>query len=92
MERHKFIDNQDKVYSIRKQCLLLGLNRSSWYYEPVPLSERDKIFMNLLDVQYTKTPFYGVRNMTTYLRNLGYAIGKDHVRTLLRKMGLSDIP
>lgn len=68
--------------------MLLGLNRSTWYYEPAPLSERDKILMNLLDEQYTKTPFYGVRNMTTYLRGLQYAIGKDHVRTLLRKMGL----
>jgi putative transposase len=47
--------------------------------------------MNLLDEQYTKTPFYGVRNMTTYLRSLGYALGKDHVRTLLRKMGLCAI-
>jgi len=91
MERHKFIDNQDETYSIRKQCLLLGLNRSTWYYEPVPLSERDKILMNLLDEQYTKTPFYGVHNMTTYLRSLGHAIGKDHTRTLLRKMGLSAI-
>ena len=45
--------------------------------------------MNLLDEQYTKTPFYGVRNMTTYLRGLQYAVGKDHVRTLLRKMGLT---
>ncbi len=44
--------------------------------------------MNLLDEQYTKTPFYGVRNMTTYLREIGYAVGKDHVRTLLRAMGL----
>lgn len=44
--------------------------------------------MNLLDEQYTKTPFYGVRNMLTYLRNLGYSVGKDHVRTLLRTMGL----
>lgn len=44
--------------------------------------------MNLLDEQYTKRPFWGVRNMTTYLRSLGYSVGKDHVRTLLRKMGL----
>jgi len=47
--------------------------------------------MNLLDEQYTKTPFYGVRNMTTYLRGLQYAVGKDHVRTLLRKMGLTAV-
>lgn len=47
--------------------------------------------MDLLDAQYTKTPFYGVRNMNTYLRQLGYAIGKDRTRTLLRTMGLSAI-
>jgi putative transposase len=81
----------DTDYSVRKQCFIAGLNRSSWYYEPVPLSEEDRILMGLLDEQYTKTPFYGVRNMTTYLRQLGYAIGKDHTRTLLRTMGLSAI-
>jgi len=47
--------------------------------------------MNLLDIQYTKTPFYGVRKMTAYLRSLGYPVGKCHVRTLLRKMGLEAI-
>ena len=47
--------------------------------------------MRLLDEQYMKTPFYGVRNMTTYLREAGYTVGKDHVRTLLRTMGLSAI-
>lgn len=47
--------------------------------------------MNLLDAQYTRTPFWGVRNMTTYLRSLGYMVGKCHVRTLLRSMGLMAI-
>lgn len=47
--------------------------------------------MNLLDEQYTKTPFYGVRNMTLAMRALGFMVGKDHIRTLLRKMGLSAI-
>lgn len=44
--------------------------------------------MNLLDEQYTKTPFYGVRRMTEYLRQVGYNVGRDHVRTLLRNLGL----
>lgn len=47
--------------------------------------------MNLLDEQYTKTPFYGVRKMTRYLNQLGYTVGKDHVRTLLRSMGLEAV-
>lgn len=86
-----FIDNEDKEYSIRKQCHILGINRSARYYKPVAISERDQTLMNLLDEQYTKTPFYGVRNMTTYLRDRGYSIGKDHTRTLLRRMGLTAI-
>jgi len=47
--------------------------------------------MNLLDEQYTRMPFYGVRKMTRYLQERGYAVGKDHVRTLLRFMGLQAI-
>ena len=61
------------------------------YYQPVGTSQGDMLFMNLLDAQYTRTPFWGVRNMTTYLRSQGYQVGKDHVRTLLRRMGLEAI-
>jgi putative transposase len=49
------------------------------------------MLMNLLDEQYTETPFYGVRNMTLAMREQGIAVGKDHVRTLLRKMGLTAV-
>jgi putative transposase len=73
---------------MRWQCRVLGLCRSSWYYQPMPCSERDRTLMHRLDEQYTKTPFYGVRKMTLALRDQGYAVGKDHVRTLLRTMGL----
>lgn len=88
MERHELVDIEDSEYSVREQCRLLDLNRSSWYYEPTPLSEKDKILMDLLDAQYTKTPFYGVRNMKTYLNKAGHTIGRDHTRTLMRKMGI----
>lgn len=48
--------------------------------------------MNLLDEQYTRTPFWGVRNMTSYIKDIGYKeVGRDHVRTLLRRMGLMAI-
>ena len=47
--------------------------------------------MQLLDRQYTATPFYGVNKMTAYLREQHYAVGKDRVRTLLRMLGLQAI-
>ncbi len=47
--------------SIVQQCELLGLARSTYYYEPVPESEENLHLMRLLDEQYTRTPFYGTR-------------------------------
>jgi putative transposase len=44
--------------------------------------------INLLDAEYTEYPFYGVRKMKKFLCESGYAVGFDHTRTLLRKMGL----
>jgi putative transposase len=55
------------------------------------MSEEDKMLMRLLDEQYTKTPFYGVRKMTNSMRKQGHTVGKDHVRTLLRDMGLTAV-
>lgn len=82
------IDRSDKVLSLRLQCELLGINRSSLYYQPIGINGEDLHLMNLLDEQYTKTPFYGVRRMKEYLRRLGYKVGKDRVRSLLRHIGL----
>ena len=47
--------------------------------------------MRLLDQQYTQTPFYGTRRMTTYLNRLGYTINRKRVQRLMRKMGLEAI-
>lgn len=85
------INKNDKKYSIRKQCQLFGINRSSLYYEPVGISEQDQKLMNALDKQHTKTPFYGILKKTKAMKDLGYKVGKDHVKTLLRKMGLETI-
>ncbi len=90
-DRIKLFDKQNEQYSQRKQCELLTINRSSLYYSFRGISERDQKMMNLLDEQYTKTPFYGVLRMREYLKSLGYIVGKEHVRTLLRKMGLEAI-
>jgi len=77
--------------SIRKQCRLLGVPRSSCYYQPVPPDPYDDVLMRLLDEQYTRTPFYGVERMTDWLQRQGHAVGQGRVRRLLRKMGLMAI-
>lgn len=76
---------------ISRQCELLGLSRSSYYYE----SERDDSYnlwlMNLIDEQFTKTPFYGVARMTAWLQRQGQAVNHKRVRRLMRLMGLEAI-
>jgi len=60
--------------SLRRQCALLGLTRSSLYYQPVDDSPETVQLMRLLDEQYTATPFYGVRRMTAWLHHQGYEV------------------
>lgn len=90
-ERLRLVEKSDEEFSLREQIRLLTINRSSVYYKPMGISEYDRKLMNLLDEQYTETPFYGVLRMREHLKSKGYHVGKDHVRTLLRSMGLDAI-
>jgi putative transposase len=77
--------------SLVRQCELLGLARSSAYYQPVGVSETDLRLMRLLDEQYTRTPFYGVRRMTAWLKGAGEPVNHKRIARLLRTMGLAAI-
>jgi putative transposase len=68
---------------------LIGLARSSYYYEAAAESAENLALLRLLDEQYTRTPFYGVRRMTAVLRQRGYPINEKRVRRLLRTLGLT---
>jgi putative transposase len=90
-ERRQWLELGHPRLSIRRQCALLGLARSSLYYQPVPVSAEELQLMRLLDEQYTATPFYGIRRMTAWLRSRGYAVNHKRVARLLRTMGLEAI-
>jgi len=79
------------VLSVARQCALLDLPRSSFYYQPVPVSADDLRLMRLLDEQYTATPFYGSRRMQVALQQAGYAVNRKHVQRLMRTMGLEAV-
>jgi putative transposase len=70
---------------------LLGVARAGLYYEPRPESEENLQLMRLLDEQYTRTPFYGIRRMTAWLQAQGYGVNHKRVGRLLRLMGLEAI-
>lgn len=72
-------------------CELLGMARSTFYFRPKGLNEEDIALMRLIDEQYTKTPFYGYRKMTHWLRNQGFPVNKKRVLRLMQKMGLQAI-
>lgn len=85
------MDPEHPQISIERQCTLLGLARSTYYYQPVPVPEEDLLLMRLLDEQYTRTPFYGTRKMTVWLQGEGYGVDRKRVRRLLHAMGLETI-
>jgi putative transposase len=77
--------------SIVRQCDLVGLPRSTYYYQAQGESEENLTLMRLLDKQYTDTPYYGIRRLTAWLRGQGYAVNHKRVARLLRTMGLETI-
>lgn len=77
--------------SVGKQCALLSISRSSFYYEPKGVSELNLALMRQIDRQFLETPFYGVRQMTWHLRNEGHLVNEKRIRRLMRLMGLMPI-
>lgn len=77
--------------SIGQQCALVGLARSTYYYEPVPEHDENLALMRLLDELYLQRPFYGVPRMTDWLQTLGHAVNHKRVARLMRVMGLQAV-
>jgi len=82
------IDREHKL-PLTRQSEILELSRSSLYYQAVPVSERDLAMMRLIDEIHLKHPFYGSRNLRDELRERGYNVGRGHVSTLMKKMGIA---
>jgi len=85
------VEPQHRQISLRRQCQLLGLNRTGLYYQAVEESTENLQLMRLLDQQYTDCPFYEVLRMTAWLAQQGYSVNPKRVRRLLREMGLMAI-
>ena len=81
------IDKKDSL-PVTRQCEILELSRSGVYYNPVPLRARELEIMRQIDEIHLLYPFYGSRNIRNELWAKGYNIGRDHVRRLMRRMGI----
>ncbi len=85
------LDKEHRGLSLKRQCELLDINRSSIYYNPQPIRQEDLELMKFIDDQYMRTPVYGSRSMRDYLNNKGYPLGRKRVQRLMRLMGLEAI-
>ncbi len=90
-ERRLLIEPGHEELNVVRQCELLDLARSSYYYEPMGESAENLHYMRLIDQQYLRTPFYGSRRMTVCLQSQGYAINRKRVQRLMRRMGLEGL-
>ena len=78
--------------SIRRQCQLVGLNRSTFYWQPAGESPLNLELMRLIDQEYTRAPFYGYRKMTARLNDPhGYQVNHKRVARLMQQMGLQAV-
>jgi putative transposase len=76
---------------VRRQCELLGLSRSSLYYEPIPETAENLRLMRLIDQEYTAHPFLGSRRLLKWLVEQGEEVNRKRVQRLMRLMGLEAI-
>mgnify|MGYP002784079004 FL=1 len=89
VERQRcLIEPEHPHISIVRQCELLEISRSSYYYEPCSESPENLALMRQIDEQYLETPFYGSRRMTAYLQAAGHPVNHKRIQRLMRLMGL----
>ena len=77
--------------SVRRQCSLLSLARSTLYYQPRGESAENLAFMEIIDRQFLETPWYGSRQMARHIQREGHGCGRHRVRRLMRLMRLVPI-
>jgi putative transposase len=87
-QKRRLIEPGYPALSVRRQCEVLGLNRSSLYHGPAGETPEN---LRLIDEQYTAHPFFGSRRVTRWLIERGEGVNRKRVRRLMRAMGLEAI-
>jgi putative transposase len=91
MEKRKLIEPGHKDISISRQCNLLGLARSSYYWKEATEDTYSLTLMRLIDEEYTRHPFLGSRKIARWLSEQGHQANRKRVQGLMRKMGIEAI-
>jgi putative transposase len=83
--------DRDHPLSVTRQAELVGISRGSVYYLPQPVSAADLALMRRLDELHLEHPFMGARLLRDMLRRQGHVIGRKHVSTLMKRMGIEPL-
>lgn len=84
------IDSGSEV-SILRQCQLMQISRSSYYYQGKGESPQNLKLMRIIDEQYLRTPWYGSRQMARHLRRQGHSVNRKRIKRLMQKMGIEAV-
>jgi putative transposase len=90
-ELRLLVDPGDSEISVRRQCALMGGNRSGLYYQPRGESEESLMLMRLIDEEYTRHPFLGSRRIREWLCGRGYRVGRSRVHRLMQRIGIEAV-
>lgn len=91
INKKELIEPNNEKISIVRQCNLLGLNRSCYYYEPKPINAETLTLMNRIDQIYTEKPYYGYPRITKQLQRDGYTVNHKRIANLMKTMGIQAI-
>lgn len=91
MKARRRLIGPDEQPSIRRQCEILGVGRSSVYYVPVEPDAEELELMRRIDEIHLEFPFYGSRSIARALRNKGWRVNRKRVQRLMRLMGLESV-
>jgi putative transposase len=89
--KRKEVELDHPIIPVTRQCALLGLSRSSFYYRPCGENEFNLMLMRMIDEKFTERPFYGARRMRAWLRRCGFKVNRKRISRLMRLMGLEAI-
>jgi len=89
--RRQLVEPDHATFSIRRQCELLGLARSTCYYRVAEESAENLRLMRRIDEQYLETPYFGSRKMAVWLCRQGESVNRKRVQRLMRVMGIEAI-
>jgi putative transposase len=89
--QRRAMTDKDEDICLYRQCELLCIHRSGLYYKPVPETEENLRMMRMMDEQYFKTPFYGIRRLTAWFNQKDCHINRKRVKRLMELMGWQTI-